>query len=69
MPAKLYDWNRWFAKGRFKLVRGRDYHCGQVAMAQQIRNASHLRGLHVSVMDTDTGFTVEVKEVASAPRA
>lgn len=57
-----YAWADWFARGRFRLLRGRDYLCGTAAMAQQIRNAASLRRLSVEIEETQRGLTVTVGE-------
>jgi hypothetical protein len=51
MPAKLYDWDGWFAALPITLRRGDHYACSQSMMAQQIRSAASARGVPVSLED------------------
>jgi hypothetical protein len=60
MPAKIYNWEKWFARRRFTLRRGADYDCSHSSMAQQIRNAASARGLGVRLVEGDRGITVLV---------
>lgn len=60
MRKKIYDWDAWFASGRFVLRRGRDYTCSQGTMAQQVRNAAAKRGISVSLVESDGSFVVTV---------
>lgn len=62
MPAKKYDWEAWFGRDRFRLLRGRDYSCSQGAMAQQIRQAASKLGVSVHVVESESGFSVFVAE-------
>lgn len=67
MPSRLYDWDRWFARRRFFLRRGKDYVCSHGSMAQQLRNAFITRrqnGSRLSVRETQDGLHVEVLEDA-----
>lgn len=57
-----YDWDKWFRRKRFTLVRGKDYSCSQGVMAQQIRTAAHRRGFYVSLVEGEGTFTVIVRE-------
>ena len=61
MPAKRYQWNKWFRESRFTLVRGRDYYCSQSSMCQQIRNAAGVRGLAVNLFDHESKIVVFVE--------
>lgn len=58
-PAK-YNWEEWFTRGRFTLRRGRDYRVSQSSMVQQVRNAAHEAGLHVSIQDAGNRLVVTV---------
>jgi 3-keto-L-gulonate-6-phosphate decarboxylase len=60
MPAKIYDWERWFGARRFTLHRGRDYDCSHSSMSQQVRNAASARGLRVAVVEGINELTVIV---------
>jgi hypothetical protein len=55
MPAKRYDWDRWFSRDKFSLMRGRDYYCLPHGMAQMIRNAAAARGKKVSIAIKESG--------------
>ncbi len=60
-PRK-YDWDAWFKRGTFLLIKGREYTCSQSAIAQQVRVAASKRGLSVTLQDVDSGMAVKVKE-------
>jgi hypothetical protein len=52
MPIKKkkpYQWLKWFEKGKFKLVHGKDYTCQDHGMSQQTRNAAKELGYKVSI--------------------
>ena len=49
MSNVKYPWNKWFQRKRFRLIRGRDYHCMPHSMSVQIRNAAIQRGVRVRV--------------------
>lgn len=46
-----YDWAKWFARPRFTLVKGRDFHGSPAIMAMQVHNASrrYVPGMRVEV--------------------
>ena len=64
MPAKMYDWRKWFSQPRCTIRRGIDYDTPQDSMAQQIRNAASTRGMKVSLIslpkteELDDGFII-----------
>lgn len=63
MPAiQLYDWDKWLAYARFSLAKGKHYDCSTVSMAQQVRNAARVRDKRVSIVETDTGLNVTVRD-------
>jgi len=66
MNKRLYDWEKLFAAGRFKLRRGRHYACSQAAIVQQIRNAASITGVNetkmVHVCDTGDGVDVFLED-------
>lgn len=62
MPAKLYEWDKWFTRNRFVLKRGKDYLCASSSFIGQIRNAAAVRKLLVSIEPVDDAFIVTVKE-------
>lgn len=66
MPAKIYDWDEWFALGGFTLVRGEDYVCSQSAICQQVRSAASNRKLSVSIVEADNAVIVEVLDHAAS---
>lgn len=59
---KLYDFEAWFAKGKFSLVRGVDFSCSTWAITQQIRSAATLRELKIIIVENDDGIEVTVKK-------
>lgn len=63
MPAKIYDWDKWFARRRFRLLRGTHYFCSQSTMSQQIRNAATKRGLQVSITEGKGPMYVDMIQV------
>lgn len=57
-----YNWDKWFQKKSFKLVKGVDYECMTHSMAQQVRNEAAKRGFYVSVkITTDLDETILIK--------
>lgn len=44
-----YPFDDWFAQGKLRIVRGKDFVINHLSMAQQIRNAATKRGIKVSV--------------------
>ncbi len=60
MAFGKYRWDDWFGMGRFTLLRGRDYACEQMSMAQQVRNAAARRGFRISVHAVPGGLLVQV---------
>ncbi len=61
-PPPRYPWDRWFVKDRFKLVKGKDYRCTTISMAQQVRNAAVQYGLKVAIDEVEDGLLVTVEE-------
>lgn len=63
MPTRIYQWEQWLTKSRTKLIRGQDYICSSVSMAQQIRNAASYRGVKVKIQEVADGLLIRlVKE-------
>lgn len=60
LMRRLYPWEKWFAFGSFRIVRGEHYHCSQSVMAGQIRVAAWRRGLLVSIDDRNDQLSVRV---------
>lgn len=58
----LYDWNGWFAKGRFVLKKGKHFRCGMASMSQQVRDRASDRGLRVSIKEGWMTLSVKVVE-------
>lgn len=56
-PA-LYDWDKWFARRQIVLWWGRDYHCSQSSMVQQIRNNAGERDVKVRIVDSGDYITI-----------
>jgi hypothetical protein len=44
-----YPWGKWFSKGRFRLVEGRDFDCLPISMVVQIYNHARRRGIKASI--------------------
>ena len=55
-----YPWEKWFAKNRFILFRGKQYNCQPHSMGVQIRNAAAKRNLSVSVYIDGDKITCDV---------
>ena len=57
-----HPWQLWFARDRFRLVRGRDYRYKTSSMAQEIRSyvARHLDGVRVSIEIADDELSLLV---------
>jgi len=55
-----YPWTKWFNRGRFRLLRGRDYRCKTHGMAAQIRNYAAKKGISVSVRIDDNGIEARI---------
>ena len=51
MVAPLYPWDKWLSKGRFTLVRGKDFICANSSMVQQIRNRASRINKKLTVED------------------
>jgi hypothetical protein len=47
--GRRYPWARWFRRGVFTLVKGRDYNGRSYTMAQQVRNAASRPGHRLKV--------------------
>lgn len=58
----VYDWDELFKRGRFTLVRGKDYHCSTSSIIQIARNQASKRGLPLSIEDGGNRVAIEVKE-------
>jgi hypothetical protein len=55
---KPYAWKTWFEKGKFKLVRGKDYTCQDHGVSQQCRNWASENGYKVSIQTGEGWITV-----------
>ena len=55
-----YKWKEWFSQPRFTLRMGTDYHIGNGAMVQQIRNKATQLKMKVHVKDHITSIEVVV---------
>lgn len=50
---KKYNWDKWFMRPKFILVRGRDFQCTSHSMNVMVRNAARLRGVKISIRFVD----------------
>lgn len=74
-PNQKYDWARWFARRRFTLVAGRDYHVSEYVMRMMVHNAARrfVPGKRVEILTggvpgvNDGNLTVTVTD--RSPRA
>lgn len=57
-----YPWEQWFAKGRFKLVHGKHFHCTLSGMTINVRQAAKRLGLRVRIEQGWSELTVIVKD-------
>ena len=59
---KRYPWLKWFAKGKFTLVRGRDFSTRSYAMAQMVRNVAWTYNLrvHIVIADDEESISINV---------
>lgn len=53
-----YPWDKWFARKRLRLQRGKDFNCQPWSMMVQIRSAATARNRKVSVKVTDNTLNV-----------
>lgn len=62
MKIRRYPWDRWFAQGKFKLVRGRHYDIKSYGMAGNARNAARDRGyrLHIEIAEDEKSMVITV---------
>ncbi len=44
-----YPWDKWFAKRKFTITRGKEFTCMPHSMSVQVRTAAAKRGISVSV--------------------
>lgn len=56
-----YPWDKWLAKSRLRLVRGRHFQCMPHSMSVQVRNAAANRRLRVSVQIQEDILIVTVE--------
>ena len=61
MPAKLYDWEGWFAQEEFKLVKGEHYNSSQSTMSQMLRNEAAKRHVGVAIIEESDGLLVKIR--------
>ncbi len=54
-----HDWDKWFKRKRFTLIRGEHFSGMPHAMSAQVRNAACKRGLTVSVRILENILVVE----------
>ncbi len=57
---RLYKWDEWFKHRAFTIKKYLDYHVGNGAMVQQIRNEAYRRGWLVSMVEGDLDITVTI---------
>jgi hypothetical protein len=62
--GRRYPWARWFRRGVFTLVKGRDYNGRTYTMAQQVRNAAgrpqHRLKVNIQMPLDEQSLTVRV---------
>lgn len=70
MPRSFaYPWTQWFERKKFRISRGKDFHCMVHSMAQQIRTKAAQRGVSVSIAIIEDTIQVTVsKEDAHAAK-
>jgi hypothetical protein len=56
-----YPWEKWFGKGTFTLLKGRDFRCTLSGMTINVRVAARRHGLRVRIDQGDNRLTVTVK--------
>lgn len=57
---RKYPWEKWFGQHRTVIYRGRDYHCSQSIMWQQVRNAARAYGVRARVQDKNDHIIIEI---------
>lgn len=57
----LYPWEKWFARGTFTLVAGKDFFCTLPGMTVNVRAAAAGRGLRVRIDQKPDRLVVTVK--------
>jgi glutathionyl-hydroquinone reductase len=65
-PPQKYDWEKWFSKDRFDLIRHEHFKCDARVMAQQVRNAAMVytqdgKPIRVSIQVDDRAQILYVK--------
>ena len=62
--GRRYPWKEWFSKGKFKLVRGRDYNGRTDTFIQRIYSkagpSGYNIGIGITVSDDNNSITVRV---------
>jgi hypothetical protein len=58
---RLYQWDVWFKRSRFVLVRGHHYRVSQSSICNAARNEASRLGLSVSVEDLGRSIVVTVR--------
>lgn len=48
-----YPWDKWFAKAKFTLKRGKDFACQTHGMVAQIRNKAAKEKIRMNIVVTD----------------
>ena len=59
-PKRIYPWDSWFGRGKFKVIRGKHFDCQVHSMAAQIRNYASKNNFHVSLGVNENTIDVEV---------
>jgi hypothetical protein len=59
-PGK-YPWSKWFARGKFRITRGKEFTCQIHSMVAQIRNVASALGKSVSIATNGNSIQVVVK--------
>lgn len=56
--GQVYPWGRWFARGGFRALRGRDYSCRTDTFIQQVRTFARFKGVGVTITVSDDSTRV-----------
>ena len=62
LGGSTHNWDEWFKKKQFVLVKGRDFKCKTLSMVMQINLAARAekRRLHVSTEASEDGNSITV---------
>lgn len=54
MPARIYNWEKWFRQKRTTLVQGKHFHSKLTSMVAQIRTEARRHGVRVTIKQKDS---------------